>query len=297
MRSMRLNAGMARGAAACAAFLTCALACSSDPASPAFVADGGGYGSNPALDGSEADVAEHDGAMIADGATDRLTVDGRASDSPSPEGAEAGSVFDGSSTTDPRLHDGSASANDAAHAVDAFVADATLPVPAPADLCSTMDAIWGNVARSDANSWSTEIIKGPPGPPTLLGFENVQDCRLADFYLSVANYTGWESQMFDYEYQIFGCPVDDAAISFGLVPVELSSQVFTTADLQLIGDWYVQSVVQAVANEGGLLTSDQIDQIEAQVAYSETMFSPQVDSTENHFSTCPDAAAAPGGSD
>ncbi len=293
MRSMRLNAGMARGAAACAGLLTCALACSSDPASPAFVSDGGGKGSNPALDGSEADVAAHDGARTADGATAGLTVDGRASDGPSPEGAETGSAFDGSTTTDPRLHDGAAI--DAAHAVDAFVADATLP--GPTELCSTMDAIWGNVARSDANSWSTEIIKGPPGPPTLLGFENVQDCTLADFYLSVANYTGWENQMFDYEYQIFGCPVDDAGISFGLVPVELSSQVFTTADLRLIGDWYVESVVQAVANQGGLLTSDQIGQIAAQVAYSETTFSPQVDSTANHFSTCPDAAADPGGSD
>jgi len=290
--SMRRNAGMARGAAACAGLLTCALACSSDPA---FVADGGG--SIAATEGSVADVAAPDGAKTLDGATDGSPFDGRVTDGRSLDGAELGPVFDGSTTTDPRLHDGAASAMDAARAVDAFVADATIPVPVPPDLCGTMDAIWGNVARVDANSWSTEIIKGPPGPPTLLGFENVQDCTLTDFYLSVANYTGWESQMFEYEYQIFGCPVDDAPITFGLVPVELSSQVFTTADLQLIGDWFVESVVQAVANQGGLLTSDQIAQIAAQVAYSETTFSPQVDSTANHFSTCPDAAADPGGSD
>jgi hypothetical protein len=129
------------------------------------------------------------------------------------------------------------------------------------------------------------------------GFAYQTECALYNFPPATIDFQNWVNQMAAFEYQIFGCPDDDAGITFGLIPAELQGTLRTTTELALIGDTWIESVIQAVANQSGLLTPAQIAEIAAQVAYAETTWSPQVNSSENAFSDCPEAGTDAGGSD
>jgi hypothetical protein len=187
---------------------------------------------------------------------------------------------------------------------DVSAADATNQPPPQLDLCPMMQAMWDGLPLRDSDDWPEVILNGPvvdsSGSLTttgLVGFENLSTCALGNFPGNV-NYTTWDAQCVEWELQIFGCSAEgDAGIGFGLIPPNLQGTVLTTTDLQVIGSNWISSMLQAVLNQGGLLSQAQIDQIWAQVTYSETTYQPQVDSPVNDFSTCPTAGADDGGSD
>jgi hypothetical protein len=273
------------------------------------LADGSAADAGSWTDGSTAEASATDGSSTDGSSTDGSKTDGSASDGSSTDGSSTdGSMADGgsdaSSSTD------SASNEDAATG-DVSAADATNPPPPQVDLCPVMQAIWQGVPLKNSDDWPEVILNGPLvdsggvlGTTGTAGFENLSTCTLGNFpginlLSSQANaeYTAWDAQCVDWELQIFGCSESDAGISFGLIPANLQGTLLTTTDLAVIGSWWLNSMQQAVLNQGGTLTTAQYNQIEAQVAYSETTYQPQVDSPINDLSTCPTAGTDDGGSD
>jgi hypothetical protein len=331
---MKKNRLAVRGAVltACAGLLGGLLACSGDDTTtPAPTPDAGADGSHTVADAGDASTANEastsDGSLAdgsvtdADSSTDGSTAEASATDGStdgsSHDGSHDGSSTDGSSTdgsvtdassTDGSSTDGSATdgESDASMGSDSgtndsgdgaladAAADVMTPPPAPVDLCPTLQAIWGNLPLNQNSNWPAEILVGPPSTPGVTGFAYQQECALYYFPPATIDFGNWVNQMTAFEYQIFGCPEDDAGITFGLIPAELQGTLLTTAQLALIGDTFVQSVSQAVANENGLLTPAQSAEIAAQVAYAETTWSPQVNSSENDFSNCSEAGTEAG---
>jgi hypothetical protein len=229
-------------------------------------------------------------------------------------GKDAASAGDGPSG-DTSAHDSSMA--DTATASDgglgdsaASDADATTQPPAPLDLCGLLDSFWGNQVRTAQTSWPATIIDGPSSlledgavntdPDVgLIGYLDVADCDVGKvFDPTVVDYTAWQDQLVPFEYRFFGCPDDstEAGTEFALVPPNLYGQPFGPDDLKRLGDWFVASVVQAVANQSAnnpsaLLTSDQIDQMQAEMAYQETQYAYIVAVPGYHYSTCVDAGS------
>ena len=164
--------------------------------------------------------------------------------------------------------------------------------------------------RTAATSWPSTIINGPsseledgaanPDPDVgLIGYLDVADCEVGKvFDPNSVNYSDWQDQLVPFEYRFFGCPdaSTDAGLEFALVPPNLYGQPFGPDDLKRLGDWFVSSVIQAVANQSAsnpnaLLTSDQIDQMQAEMAYQETLYVDVVPVPGYHFSTCVDAGS------
>jgi hypothetical protein len=149
------------------------------------------------------------------------------------------------------------------------------------------------------------------------GYENLiyDDCAVSNMYSASLNNPNdmgnvWANDISAWMQRVLGCPTELAAgpdaglsagVGFGLVPPEIYGSALTTADLQRLGDYFVEALVQAVANQvtdpanetnvpanSPLLTSPQIDAIQQWVAYEETLYPNQVSSTRFSQSSCPD---------
>jgi hypothetical protein len=247
--------------------------------------------------GSGADVAAIDSSSTVDASgQDAVSADTSAQDSSK---ADSMSVADSTAPVDGGSAD--STANDA---------DATLQPPMALNLCGLLDSFWDNEVRSDPTSWPLTIIDGPyglladggpnPDPDVgFIGYVNVADCNVGKvFDPNSVDYGAWANQLVPFEYRFFGCPDNgaDAGVGFELVPPNLYGQPFGPDDLKRLGDWYVSSVIQAVANQSAnntnaLLTGDQIDQIQAEMDYQETLYPNIVAVPGYHYSTCVDAGS------
>jgi len=233
-------------------------------------------------DASGRDATSGDTSTPDSSAEDSATVDGGPSDSP--------------------LGDGGLS--------DSTATDATTQPPASLNLCGLFDSFWGNQLRTATTSWPSTIVAGPssllqdggpnPDPEVgYIGYINVADCNVGRvFDPNAVDYDAWQNQLIPFAYRFFGCPDDaiDAGTGFELVPPNLYGQPFGPDDLKRLGDWFVSSVVLAVGNQSAsntsaLLTGDQIDQIQAEMAYQETLYPYILSVPGYHYSTCVDAGS------
>jgi hypothetical protein len=214
-------------------------------------------------------------------------------------------------------------------ALDGTMADVSVGPPAALNLCGTLDAIFNvtPVTRNDPWGWVPTVVLGPSNlsdgatsSSDLVGWDGYEnlvgdDCNVSDIFNASFNDDGgiaWANNVRAWEQRILGCTTEPdagpeaglpAGLGFGLVPPELYGQLLTTADLKRLGDYYVEALIQAVANQVSdpdnlpnqpqnvaLLTGDQIDAIQQWVAYEETLY-PSVDTTVSakfSHSTCPD---------
>jgi hypothetical protein len=236
---------------------------------------------------------------------------GMTGDSPSP-GADAPS--DGPPAGGDAGHASDAGdAGDAGHASDAGDAGDAGPQPVVLDLCGTFDAMWpAGLARENAASWPTEFINGPPvnNGHGYWGLINA-DCNIGSILanLPLSDYGPWMTQLETFEYQLFGCPIAGtnwASIGFPLVPPYLYGQPLSSTDLQRLSDWYLEAVIQLVADQAvaaeplpftdaslapGLLTIDQIESISQALTYAQTLYPNTVVSASFSQSLCVAASA------
>jgi hypothetical protein len=202
--------------------------------------------------------------------------------------------------------------------VDGDAGDAGVgPQPVVLDLCGTFDAMWpAGLAREDAASWPTEFIDGPPTNDGH-GYVNLiqADCEIGNIVGTVplADYGPWLTQLETFEYQLFGCPTgspDAGSAGFALVPPNVYGQPLTTTDLQRLSDWYLEAVIQLVADQAvaeeplpftdaslapGLLTGDQIESISQALAYAQTLYPNAIVSASFSGSLCVGAGAGADG--
>jgi hypothetical protein len=153
-------------------------------------------------------------------------------------------------------------------------------------------------------------LNGIPGTGGIAGYLNVIDCRVDGIFAegpvntdAGPEFNIWQNAAQEFEYQFFGCAGDGGAgVGFALVPPILYGMPMGQADLKLLGDWYVTSLIQAVANQSesnaqAVLTGPQIDAIEAEMAYQETLYPDIVPTSGYLYSTCPSDAGADGSGD
>ena len=77
-----------------------------------------------------------------------------------------------------------------------------------------------------------------------------------------------------------------------MYPTPLSS-----ATIQRLGDWFVESInyavtTQSLTNPEAILTADQLAQIEAEISYQETLYPHILDSTDFTNTACTSDAGA-----
>lgn len=292
--------------AGCTGILVALVACSDDTATP--LTDGGLDSSigndavahdapvsdSPIVDTGN-DVAKPDGGLDAGG-------DGSVSEAGPP--SDGGPVGDGSTPE--------AAPADGAPADSAAEADAKLQPPPPLNMCALLDSFWAG-DRYSADGWVDQIASGPASPSDpdygYTGFVNTApyDCTIANLFPSPSPsdpaFADWTLAVLNFEQQFFGCGADagvDGGVQFGLIPSSIYGQKLSTADLKRVGDWFVESINWAVANRAvtnpeAILSGDQIAQIEAQIAYDETLYPDIIVSSSYTQNSCPDAAAPEAG--
>jgi hypothetical protein len=210
---------------------------------------------------------------------------------------------------------------------DDDVADVAVQPPPALNLCTTLDSFWfipetgdaADSARTNPQNWPSVFLNGPSsvladGAPStdpgvgILGYMNVFDCNVGTIFANgLAEADAWQGQLEPAEEQFFGCKNNPDAgpvssLGLALVPPSMQGQPFGPDDLKKMGDWYVQSVIDAVANQSeanpeSILTGAQIDQLEADVAYQETLYTNIVPGHGYHYSTCPPDAGSEAGGD
>jgi hypothetical protein len=215
-------------------------------------------------------------------------------------------------------NDGDASRPDAsadATTVDAAreaAAEAEAAAPVPLRMCGVLDSAWGIATDASAcatattdscpdrgGNWIFDIAYGFLSGPVF------HDCRInatlpnedataAAYYERVA---GWTPQF-------FGCPNPaNNAPPFGLIPADQSARVYTTADLQLLSDYYVQAIVDAFENPGNgagpltPLTPTQLGQVRAELARLAALVPGTVTSNNYSSNACPADAGSDGRTD
>jgi hypothetical protein len=214
-------------------------------------------------------------------------------------------------------------------APDQSTSDAPVGPPPALNICAQLDSIYSITASERGNPWAWPAVitsgfptKDRTGADADIhtgfdGFENLvaDDCRIANFFNDGGNGLQWADNVQAWEQRIFGCPVvSDAGglpggFGFALVPPQDFGvdggvpQQLTRADLKRLGDTFVEAVIEAVTTQvtdpantnvpldSPLLTTEQIDGIQAWVAYEETLYpsidtSATTDTTFSH-STCP----------
>jgi hypothetical protein len=265
--------------------LTAALfACSGDDST----SPGADSGNTPDGSGGQQDASKHHDASSSDGAADDSS----------------------------KKHDGSSKDGEVADGATGDDGDASLQPPPPLNLCTTLDSFWFDATRSDVASWPAVIVDGPPSTFSdggtnpdpdvgFFGYTNVFDCTVGTVFANgLAQASAWTDQLIPFEYRFFGCQEDAGAdaggLEFALVPPSMYGQPFSPDDLKKLGDWFIQSVIQAVANQSfnnpeSMLTGAQIDAMEAEMTYQESLY-PNIEGHGFHYSTCaPDAGTEAGG--
>jgi hypothetical protein len=265
--------------------LTAALfACSGDDST----SPGADSGNTPDGSGGQQDASKHHDASSSDGAADDSS----------------------------KKHDASNKDGEVADGATGDAGDATSQPPPPLNLCTTLDSFWFDAPRADTSSWPSVIVEGPPsmladGGPNpdpgvgFYGYTDQVDCNVGTvFNNGFAQQSAWIDQLIPFEYSFFGCPETDAGpdagVELAIVPPSMYGQPFSPDDLKKLGDWFVQAVIEAVGNQAlnnpeSILTGAQIDAMEAEMAYQETLY-PNIEGHGFHYSTCaPDAGTEAGG--
>ncbi len=199
---------------------------------------------------------------------------------------------------------GDATVTDGGH--EASAADATSEAaeaagpPSPLEMCIFLDKAWG--IDTDAGGCATATLTTCPdrvnggwaGDINLSFGMDSLECRLVGLTTGFTNQQNvdYSAQVTAWTLAFFGCPQpnDGGALKFGLIPPSQSNHVFTTAELQVISEDYLQAVKDAVANPSTgftppALTQAQIDQINAQLKYLADSYGATQSSVDS-FSTC-----------
>jgi hypothetical protein len=289
------------------------------------VMDEGIPGDGGAADTAAADTGTTDTGMADGGAVDTGVVDTSVADTSAVDtGVHDTSVGD-TSLLDTGVHDtsvgdtsvgdtsvgdtsvGDTSVDDTSvgdtGAGDVASGDSAAQPPPPLNMCGVMDSFF-NGQRLGANGWMDVIANGPSSGPAQSneGFTFVlyNDCAVSWIYNAVNDNVGWSNDVINFEQDFFGCP-PDAGTSlrpFALVPAEVYGQTLSTATLQDLGDWFVESIDWAVtnqsvsANPSAHLTGAQIDAIEAEIAYQETLYPKIINSPAFTNTACASDAGA-----
>jgi hypothetical protein len=196
---------------------------------------------------------------------------------------------------------------------DARGADADAAPLAPLQWCPMLDSDWGidtdaaGCATSTtsrcpdrANNWVADIV---PNNYAVGGLTT--DCRISAMLAGFSAQDGidYNNQLSTWTLALFGCPEpsDGAALPFGLIPPTQSGHVFSSADLKLLSDLYVQAVNDAIASPTPgttppSLTQSQLDQLNAQLAAQAAAVPNRFASSTYTFDSCPDASSD-GGAD
>ena len=194
---------------------------------------------------------------------------------------------------------------DGSSMADVTSGDGGVQPPPPLNMCATLDSFWSYDRENLSPEWALWISGGPtqadaPGYG-YAGFTNmvIGDCRVENI-INSNDPTAWDTyvnEVTDFAQAFFGCPIDSgtAPRPFPLIPSYYQGPL-TKAELQVIGEWWVSAITWAVSEQSmtngeAVLTGDQITQIEAEIAYDETLYPTIVDSTALPNSICPSTDA------
>jgi hypothetical protein len=178
-------------------------------------------------------------------------------------------------------------------------------------MCPLLDSDWGiatsaggcatattNNCPDRLNNWAADIVLN-------FGTGSINtDCRITGMLVGFTPQLAvdFTNQLNAWTLAFFGCPLPGGGggLAFGLIPPFQSGHVFSTTDLKLLSDLYVQAVVDAVAapSRGTTpppLTQAQIDQINAQLARLAAAMPGTLASTVYTYSMCPVDAGSEGG--
>ncbi|MDP9149858.1 MAG: hypothetical protein M3O36_07980 [Myxococcota bacterium] len=235
------------------------------------------------------DAATADVTAATDAAPADATVSEASSDAPSTGSLDAGS------STDARVPE----------------AEAAGPVTIPSvQMCGVLDSDWGitsdaagcetaspNACPDRASNWASAILTNFSGAMS-------SDCRISQMTmppsLSTSQSTDYGNDLLAFTMDFFGCPQpgnDAGAVTFGLIPAPLWSQVFTTTDLQVLTQLYAGAVVQALSDQSApALSTSQLDAINAKLQALAATVPGTVTSSTLTYDTCaPDAGTEAGG--
>lgn len=239
---------------------------------------GGSSGSGSGSSSSSGSSGSTDGGV---GASDDAGSDGSSS---SDGGSAVGSGSDGGTVA---AHD--ATVADGGSGVDATLADAG---SAAADggkvqlmWCPFLDSDWAILPDAGESICATQTPPNGtcpdradgwanPGPGIAGDFLNLlyADCRVEAMgdspVLTADDVNNYWNQTEYFTLAFFGCPNPTQSAGpfggFGLIPAPLLGHAFTTADVALLEQMYVESVVQALSDNGSPpLTATQMTELQA----------------------------------
>jgi hypothetical protein len=263
----------------------------------------GGSGGAPAADSSmrdsardtsvdtsvSPDVAFNDVSatdVLADNSSDArdgVTTDTTASDAPD-AAPDAGSS---DSSTD-RGPDGTAGE-----------AGSDAPPPVHVQLCPQLDVDWdiatdaggcatttNNTCGDRGGTWGTALAEAFAGLVS-------GDCRISRLLEGLDGTTGPEYliQLATFNLAFYGCPDPTLTTGFDLIPATQSGHVFTTADMRVMSELYVQSLVGTLEDAAlPPVASQELVDIDAQIARQAAAVPGTVTSSNYTLSSCPDDA-------
>jgi hypothetical protein len=175
------------------------------------------------------------------------------------------------------------------------VLDQAWQIESDAAGCDTMT---GMLCPDRANNWVNDIMITYVTSDTL-----TTDCRIASLF---AGWTSdqvntYESDVATFTFAVFGCPVPDmdgGSNAYGLVPANLTTWQFTSADIQLLSNAYMTAVRASLTGDsptGTDLTPQQVSDLNARLAYLASLLPNVVLSANYSSNTCPADAGAEGG--
>ncbi|MGA2447127.1 MAG: hypothetical protein ABTD50_00455 [Polyangiaceae bacterium] len=255
-------------------------------------------------DGGVVDTGVADTNVADTGVADTSVADSSVGDTSVADAAVADTSPEDTSVRDSAGSDGASQVD--AEPVDAAPTDGAVQPPPPLNMCSLMDSFWYGDRENLLPAWVLWIAQGPSNPDaagySYAGFVNEApfDCAIGNIINTAwdptngfQNWDAYTADVNNFVQAFFGCPVDSGtpARPFALVPSENVAPL-TTADLQRIGAWFVEAINWAVTNQAlnnpeAILSADQTAQIEAEIAYQETLYPHILDSNAYSQSTCP----------
>jgi hypothetical protein len=175
------------------------------------------------------------------------------------------------------------------------VLDQTWGIDTDAAGCDTMS---GSLCPDRANTWVGDIVI------TYLTSDTLNtDCRIASLFtgLTPDEVNTYESDLATFTFAVFGCPVpgmDGGSNAYGLVPANLTTWQFTSADIQLLSDAYVTAVRASLTGDSPSsidLTPQQVSDLNARLAYLASLLPNVVPSASYSSNMCPADAGTEGG--
>jgi hypothetical protein len=300
--------------AACLGLAVAMWACRGDDSSDG-TGGSAGSGGAPAVDAAARDAARDtsaDTSVSPDVAANDVSVgDVLATDNSTRE--TASDARDGSSGDTVLGASDARDASDATpgdspddHANDVVV-EATSDAPSfvQVEMCLALDSAWGNAsdaagcATTTNNNCPDRVSDGRWGGDFTNAFIFVgnitTDCRIMDIFTG-ADFGEYLNQILNFNVAFFGCPdpsYSTAPLAFSLIPSNQINHIFTTADLRLLSDYYVQGLIDG-RDTHGTFTSGELTQIRAQLDGLAAGVAGTQTSSLYTFSTCADDAGTGG---